>query len=103
MRCPLLLLAFVTLAACHPDIYAEVESSTSWSGSFGGATVDGSGNKRINLPDDPPQCAVVQKNTESGSLRLRISSEGGFLIPEISSGDWITTTAAYGVVSACGE
>lgn len=91
----------IPLAACTPDIVAEVESSTSWSGAFGDRTVDGQGNASVDLPDDPPQCVVVQKQTSAGSLSVRVVVSGGFLTAGASGSEWVTTTAAFGVVSVC--
>jgi hypothetical protein len=69
---------------------AHVTSDTSWSGDFNGRTVDGSGNRTVDLGGgDNPKCAVVQKKTANGFLTLKIGS------------DEKTTTAAFGVVSAC--
>lgn len=89
----------LALAGCHADIYAEVQSNTSWSGAFGDRTVDGTGNAKVDLPDEPPQCVVVQKETTQGTLRVRVVASGGVISPGGSG--WVETTAAYGVVSAC--
>ena len=75
----------------NEDYKIAVESNTSWSGSFANRTVDGSGDKIVDIPDDPPQCAVVQKQTASGYLRVRV----------LPHGDWVETTAAYGLVTTC--
>lgn len=95
--------AVLLLSACRQDFKAEVESNTSWSGSFGGASVDGSGNRTVDLPDEDPQCVAVQKTTRNGSLSVRVVVEnGGFLgVAGPSSGEWVTTTAEFGVVTAC--
>ena len=92
----------IVLSGCSIDYKAEVESNTSWSGSFGGRTVDGTGNKTIDVPDEHPQCCVVQKDGESGFLKVRVVAEGGGIFSP-SDSDWVETTAAYGVVSACSE
>jgi hypothetical protein len=97
----IVLLATPTFAACF-DITAEVESNTEWSGAFGNRSVDGSGNQVVDLPEvDTIQCVVVQKSTEGGSLRVRIKVSGGLGISGPSGSEWVSTTAAFGVVTAC--
>ncbi len=95
-----ILLCMVVLVSCSVDYEAEVQSDTSWSGSFGNRSVDGSGNRTIDLPDEHPQCCVVQKDTEAGFLRVRITAEGGGIFGPDDTG-WVETTAAYGIVSVC--
>lgn len=90
------------LAACG-DIAAEVQSNTSWSGAFGNRSVDGAGNQTIDLPDDPPQCVAVQKDTPGGYLRVRVTVSGGWLFAPSQGSGWVETTAAYGVVTACSD
>lgn len=94
--------AALLCAGCSVDYKAEVKSSTSWSGAFGNATVDGTGDRIVDIPDDAPQCVVVQKQTTDGSLSVRVVTEGGGLFAPGDS-DWSTTTATYGVVTACSE
>lgn len=98
----LVLSGICVLCGCSIDYKAEVESNTSWSGSFGGRTVDGTGNRTIDLPDEHPQCCVVQKDTESGYLKVRVVADGGGIFGP-SDSDWVETTAAYGVATACSE
>jgi len=102
MRTTFFLLALSTLilAGCT-DWKAKVESNTRWSGSFSGRTVDGNGNKTIDLDDDDVQCCVVQKETEQGFLKVSIVNEGSN--PFASDGESKETTAAYGVVSVCNK
>lgn len=90
------------LAGCSVDYKAEVESDTTWSGAFGDRSVDGSGAETVDLPDEHPQCCVVQKDTEGGYLKVRVVAEGGGWFGPGDS-DWVETTASYGVVSACSE
>jgi hypothetical protein len=89
----LLLVAILLCPGCSLfNTDAHVESDTSWSGSFDGRTVDGSGNKTVSLGSGTgPKCAVVQKKTRTGSLRVKIDG-----------GDDKKTTAEFGVVSVCG-
>ncbi|NUQ83008.1 MAG: hypothetical protein HUU10_15500 [Bacteroidetes bacterium] len=89
---------FLLFIGCT-DYKAKVESDTKWSGSFGGRTVDGSGNSTIDLDDDGIQCCTVQKETSSGRLKVTIIDDS-FLG---SDGDSKETTAKYGVVTACSE
>ena len=83
---------------------AEIESNTTWSGSFGDQTIEGAGNTDVFLTDaSHPVCVVVQKKTETGLLRLRVVKH--IIIPqsELVATDWVETTADYGEVSACSE
>lgn len=95
-------LGVIIFSGCAVNYKAEVQSNTSWSGSFSNRTVDGSGNRTVDLPDDPPVCCVVQKETESGYLRVRVIAKGGGILGP-SDGEWVETTAAYGVVTACSK
>lgn len=77
------------------DVNAHVASDTSWSGSFDGRTVDGNGNQTVQMGSandrsGPSKCAVVQKQTRTG-----------FLTVKIDGGEEKTTTAEFGVVSVC--
>lgn len=99
-----LLCLFTAAVACNKINYkAEVESDTSWSGSFGNRSVDGSGNQIVELPNDDVVCIVVQKNTAGGYLRARIIDDShGFLNPAYDS-KWVETTAEFGVVDVCNQ
>lgn len=65
----------VFFAGCADDWVAEVNSNTSWSGAFGNSTVDGSGSRTVDLPDDEIVCCVVQKQSEHGSLSVSIKNQ----------------------------
>lgn len=72
-------------------IKADVSSSTSWSGSFDGRTVDGTGSMSVDMGTrGRVKCAVVQKRTREG-----------FLTVSVDGGDSQTTTAEFGVVTSC--
>jgi hypothetical protein len=101
MKYLLLFISIITICSCGPDWKAEVKSDTSWSGSFGNSTVDGSGNQTVNLPNDEIVCCVVQKDTEAGYLEVKIVDKGGSLFA--TDGEKAKTTADYGVVSVCSE
>lgn len=95
------LLVSTSGTACSRDWKVKVESNTSWSGAFGNRTVDGTGNRTIDIPDDPPECVVVQKDTEQGFLSIETFTEGnGIFAPEKRNSN-VTTTAAFGLVSDC--
>lgn len=92
-----LIIALLFIAGCDTEQdnspwIAHVESNTSWSGYFGNASVDGTGNRTITMGDADIECCSAQKLTANGSLRVWI--EGG------ESG---YTTAAYGIVTVCGS
>ena len=96
-----LFIIFITVVffSCGPDWKADVKSDTTWSGSFGNRTVDGSGNQIVNLPDDDIVCCVVQKDTRGGYLEVKIVDKGGSIFS--TDGEKAKTTAEYGVVSVC--
>lgn len=73
--------------------YVHIESNTSWSGAINDASVDGSGNRDIDINNS--SCAVFQKETKEGYLTITV--KGGMFF----DGDNATTTAQYGVVSVC--
>lgn len=89
----LAILVLTALPACSLfNTDAHVESDTSWSGSFNGRTVDGSGNQLVKMGGGTgTKCASVQKQTRAG-----------FLTVKIGGGEEKTTTAAFGVVTVCG-
>jgi len=90
------------IAGCTSDYKVKIESNTSWSGSFGGTTIDGSNNQTIDIPDEDIVCVVVQKQTQNGFLTVKMVDEGNNIFaPE--DVDQKTTTAAYGVVTVCNK
>lgn len=89
------LLALALLAGgCSSEI--RIESNTSWSGSFCGRTIEGTGNKTIEGCD----CATVQKTTADGYLEATIHTPNSILWFGLD-GESKRTEAAYGVVSVC--
>lgn len=99
-RLMFIVLAFV-LAGCAGDWEAEVDSDTAWSGSFDGRTVDGRSDDTINLGKDDIICVVVQKQTRSGSLRVRLRRS--WIMGPDDETDWKSTTAEFGVVTVCND
>ena len=101
MRSLIIILALLLAGCSSPERWAEVESDTSWSGYFENRSVDGHGDQRIDLPESGEVvCAVVQKDTEDGYLRLRLCEQGVMLTPKLET-EWARTTAAYGIVDRC--
>jgi hypothetical protein len=105
-----LVFAFATFMGCGDDWKAEISSDTSWSGSFGGAsvhssggtTVAGRGSQKIDLPDDKTVCCVVRKLSSNGYLKVKIENEGGGPFGIFASeGRESQTTAPYGTVDVC--
>jgi hypothetical protein len=92
---------FLFFVGCSTDWKAKVESNTSWSGSFSGRTVDGSGSQTIDLDDDEIVCCSVQKETEQGFLKVTVINDGSNFL--IGDGESKETTAAYGVVTVCSK
>jgi hypothetical protein len=95
------LCTFLVLSAvgCATDWKAKVESTTSWSGSFSGRTVSGSGNQTVDIDDDEIECCTVQKGTDGGFLKVSIVNEGGNFL--VGDGESKETSAPYGVVTVC--
>ena len=98
-----ILLVAMTGIGCSVDFSVDVRSNTSWSGYFADRSVEGSGNKTVDLPGDPPQCVTVQKDTEEGYLEIQIKESGGWFLSPTTDYNPIRTTAAYGIVSDCTE
>jgi len=98
--CLLIIIILGVLVVGCSDWKAKISSNTSWSGSFGGTTIDGSGDRTIDLPNDEIVCIVVQKRTRKGTLSAEIVNES-FL--GLGGSGKKTTTAEYGVVSVCSE
>ncbi len=97
-------LFFVVLLTfgCSSDYQAEVESDTSWTGDFAGIRMNGSGNQKIDIPDEGYLCCVVQKNTTGGYLKLRVynastGSGDSLADPEVFE----ETSEAYGHITWC--
>lgn len=84
---------FLTALVIGCQKQLEITSDTTWSGSINNTTVDGSGNKTFDIDDN--SCAVFQKQTSSGRLKLKV--KGGIF----GGGEEGETTAEYGVVSVC--
>lgn len=98
----ILVIISLLLMGCSVDYKVDVKSDTSWSGAFGNRTVDGQGNKTVDIADDPPVCVVVQKQTERGYLTIQIIAKGGGIFGPDDNAP-VTTRAAYGVVSDCSD
>ena len=92
-------IAVMIMAGCGGAAEAEIQSDTSWSGSFGDRRIDGSGNSTVEIGGPPPYCAIVQKQTADGVLRVRVVSDD----PTGPSTDWIETTLPFGAATACLE
>jgi hypothetical protein len=75
-------------------LQCKVVSNTSWSGPVGNSTKSGTGNASFDISSGDG--AVIQKETTSGTLTVKIVSDGIFGESVIDEG---TTTAAYGIVS----
>jgi len=106
MKLLLIFLISVFFISCADDLRVDIESDTSWSGYFGNKTVDGSGNKSIDIPDDRPQCATAQKETELGFLTAKMIAERkgiAAIFGDEKVEDEATTTAAYGLVTVCSK
>lgn len=87
------------LTPCSHDLVARVESDTSWSGSFSGRTVSGSGSQGVDLADEKGGCCAVQKQTDRGRLKVSVVDDGNAWFKW--SGESKETTAPFGVVTAC--
>jgi len=85
-------LALSSMGCSVFKLTADVSSSTSWSGSFDGRTVSGTGDMKVDMGTrgQTTKCAAVQKETRQG-----------FLTVSISGGESKTTTAEFGVVTVC--
>ncbi len=81
---------FIATVGCQK--YLQIESDTSWSGAINNTTVEGSGNRDIDM--DENSCAVFQKETMNGSLKITVKGN-------LFGGEDAHTTAEYGVVSVC--
>jgi|GEM_PF-1684347 len=91
----------------HPDKYNEpekqdppnilrIESDTEWSGFIDNRTVDGTGNRDLQVQAYGDRCYSLQKTTAEGYLRLSlVDSDGKILVQENE------TTARYGSVMVC--
>lgn len=85
-KASLLAVALLALSGC--SIKVNVESDTSWTGVVNGASVQGNGSMTYELRKDS-RCVFFQKETTSGYLTIKGD------VPTT------TTTADYGVVTAC--
>lgn len=84
---------------CSHDAMARVESDTQWSGAFGNRTVEGNGNQDVDLPDETPTCASVQKQTRTGRLKVTTFDDGNAWLKW--DGETAETIAEFGVVTVC--
>ncbi len=91
----------VALAACGSNTLV-IESDTQWSGSAGSLesseTIQGSGNRSLDMGNKESFCWSLQKQTRGGSLRVYAK------VPTITGVDKQgegVTSADFGVVSGC--
>ena len=98
IRAHMIAIAVMILAGCGGP-QAEIQSDTLWDGSFGDRRVNGSGNATVDIGGPAPYCAIVQKQTTEGVLRVRVVSDD----PTGPSTDWKETALPFGFVTACLE
>ena len=101
MKKLLFFLIIIVILGCSIDYKVKVSSNTSWSGYFDNRTVEGYGNKTVNVSDEGTVCATAQKETEEGYLKLKMVEYRKGLFSGETTVDKAETTAAYGVVSVC--
>lgn len=78
------LLLALLLAGCGKKLKLQVDSNTTWSGSYGSvrganwstADVAGTGSRTFDLPDDDRVCCAFTQ-TGTGYLKITIKDEGG--------------------------
>ena len=102
MKYTLLVLFALLIIGCEANYKVKIESNTSWSGYMSGASVDGSGNRTIDIPEEDVVCATVQKETENGFVKVTLVDES----PNIFGGGEIAsryTDAKYGIVTVCNK
>lgn len=70
---PFLIILFLTGCATLDDqrFTANIKADGPWTGTFNGAEIRGSGDQRITLGMDQPQCFTI-KNESSSALTARI-------------------------------
>lgn len=81
-----LFVAVLLTVGCGKDWKLEIESNTSWSGTYGAVSgsglsegdVQGSGNRSFDLPDDDSVCSAFTQ-TGNGYLKVKIKDDGGGL------------------------
>lgn len=106
MRWIALLLATAILSGCGENLYVEIEADGPWLGAFGDRSVAGRGDRRVDVDDARPQCAVVQKQESVGMLTARMVCEKRGLSRIFGSSgteSTATTIAPYGVVVVCSK
>jgi len=72
-----LLAGSLFIAGCSIDAKVEVRSNGNWSGDFAGTYLEGSGNRTVNIPDDPPQCVSVELESSNSYLEVELVEDGG--------------------------
>jgi hypothetical protein len=92
--------------SCKDEWKAEVTSNTSWRGQIGGSTqngdltstsVEGSGNRTVDLGSEKRVCCAFKKTTASGYLKVKIKNEA-FLGTD---GPEAETSVSFGLVELC--
>lgn len=105
----LMLSFFIGCPVEHDISYViEIESNTSWAVVYHGKTVEGFGNRFIDLPSkgdgyDLPVCALIKKKSIRGYVKARIAADEGVSILGSYDGEWFETYASFGEMRVCSK
>lgn len=83
---------------CGYDATCNVESDTSWSGEFGGLSIQGYGDKVIPLEKDD-DCVVIRKLSSNGYIRVIIDLENSWFGHE--EGGAGASSQPFGEIRVC--
>lgn len=91
---------------CGDDWIAKIESDTTWiaeckTDGFVYKTVEGSGNKTIDLKNEEKVCVEVWKTTEEGCLKLTIINDNPGSWDSSEDSWWAKTCHPYGEIERC--
>jgi hypothetical protein len=74
----------------------RIESNTTWSGFIDGRSIDGKGNRDLEVTWYGQSCYTLQKQTESGFLKIGLHDNKDNLV----AGENVTS-ARFGLVQIC--
>ncbi len=94
------------ICGCSQDWKVRIQSDTRWMVTIRTAEFTEqypvlSGNRILDLPDDPPVCVQIDRSTREGFVSMQIFSENGDLFIPGKENAWITISGQTHTMTDC--
>lgn len=94
------------ICGCSQDWKVRVKSDVNWTATIWTEEFTEqypvlSGNRILDLPDDPPVCVRIEKSGRKGFVSMQIFSENGDLFIPGHENDWLTISGNSTIMTDC--